>query len=420
MRGVTARAVLAPPLLALAERLMTHVRAGTLDLSPASTTLPVDRYGSRERLGREQATLFRRYPIAIAAASELATPGTCLRHDALGLPLVLLADETGEPHCFLNVCRHRGMRLVADDAPCRRKALVCPYHGWTYGLDGALRHVPHAEAFPGLDAGAHGLVALPLERRHGLLWVHPTPGATLALADFLGSLDDDLASFDLAHHVLYRRVDTVRRANWKLVIDAFLEAYHLRVLHKDTIYRFFLDAAAVSDFVGPHVRSVTARRAVAAGEHDGVDLRELFTFTHFVFPNSVFIFHPDYVSHVTVFPVDVDQVRWVHSMLVQEALAGPEHAPHWDRTLALIEETVFQREDLVAAEGIQAGVAAGANTTVLFGRLEGALHHFHAAVERALRDQSPRLRTNTPKSPPHTVDEDPPTVEDGRGAPGAV
>ncbi len=375
---------LAAPLQALADRLVTHVRAGTLDLCPDSTALPVDRYASPERLGRERATLFRRYPIPIAAASELATPGTCLRHDALGLPLLLVADEAGAPHCFLNVCRHRGMRLVGEDTPCRRKAFVCPYHGWTYGLDGALRHVPHAEAFPDLDAEAHGLTSLPLERRHGLLWVHPTPGASLAVAEYLGALDGDLASFGLADHVLYRRVDAVRRANWKLVIDAFLEAYHIRVLHRDTIYRFFLDGQAVSDFVGPHVRSVTARRPAASREGDGLDVRERFTFTHFVFPNSVLIYHPDYVSHVAVFPVGVDRLRWVHSMLVPASQAGPEHAAHWDRTLALIEETVFQREDLVAAEGIQAGVTSGANASILFGRLEGALAHFHATIERAL------------------------------------
>ena len=373
-----------PNLLCLAERLVGHLGAGTLEMAPDESTLPVSHYSSDERLARERATLFRRYPIAIGHASELETPGTCIRHDALGVPLILVQGEDG-PRCFLNVCRHRGMRVVSEEGACRRKAFVCPYHGWTYGLDGTLVHVPHAEAFPDLRPEAHGLVAVPLESRHGLLWVRPTPGEPLALDEFLGPIAEDLDAFALADHVLYRRIDTVRRANWKLVIDAFLEAYHIRVLHRETIYRFFLDARAVSDFVGPHVRSVAARRAAAAlaGTPPATwDLREDFTFTHFVFPNSVFIFHPDYVSHIAVFPVDVDHVRWVHAMLVPRALA--DRRAHWDRTLALIEETVFQREDLFAAEGIQAGLRSGANDTVTFGRLEFALRHFHQTIERAL------------------------------------
>ncbi|MBI3770720.1 MAG: aromatic ring-hydroxylating dioxygenase subunit alpha [Deltaproteobacteria bacterium] len=376
-----------PNLLRLAERLLAHIKADTLEMAPDQWTLPVSHYCSDERLARERETLFRRYPIVVAHASELDAPGSCLRHDALGVPLLLVRGEDSRVRCFLNVCRHRGMRLVSEDGACRRKALVCPYHGWTYGLDGTLLHVPHAEAFPELRPETRGLVSVALESRHGLLWVRPTPGPALDLDTFLGPIADDLESFALSTHVVYRRIDTVRRANWKLVIDAFLEAYHIRVLHRDTIYRFFLDARAVSDFVGPHVRSLAARRAAKAlvgTPPSAWDLREHFTFTHFVFPNSVFIFHPDYVSHITVFPVDADHVRWVHAMLVPSAVATEDRRPHWDRTLALIEETVFQREDLFAAEGIQTGLRSGANQSVTFGRLESALHHFHATIERSL------------------------------------
>jgi len=375
-------------LLRLAERLVGHLAADTFEMAPGQSTLPVSRYHSEERLACERATLFRRYPIAVAPAAELQ-PGTCLRHDALGVPLLLVRDEHGEARGFLNVCRHRGMRLVNDAGVCRRKALVCPYHGWTYGLDGGLRNVPHADAFPGIEARDHGLVGVPLAERHGLLWAVPTPDGGLDLDAYLGPIGADLDAFGLAEHVLYRRIDTVRRANWKLVIDAFLEAYHIRVLHRDTIYRFFLDARAASDFVGPHVRSVAARRPAAdlAGTPPRTwDLREHFTFTHFVFPNSVFIFHPDYVSHIAVYPVDVDSVRWVHAMLIPEALATEDRRAHWDKTLTLIEETVFQREDLFAAEGIQAGVRSGANEHVTFGRLEYVLRHFHEQLDRALAD----------------------------------
>jgi phenylpropionate dioxygenase-like ring-hydroxylating dioxygenase large terminal subunit len=375
-------------LVGLAARLVEQLGSETLEMAPAQSSIPASDYYSDERHAREQATLFRHYPIAVAHASEVGA-GTCRRHDALGVPLLLIRDDAGVVRGFLNVCRHRGMRVV-DEETCRRKALVCPYHGWTYGLDGALRHVPHAEAFPDMRPDAHGLVAVPLVERHGLLWACPTPGRALDLDAYLGPIGAELDAFGIGSHVLYRRIDTVRRANWKLVIDAFLEAYHIRVLHRDTIYRFFLDARATSDFVGPHVRSVTARRPAAklVGTPPATwDLREDFTFTHFVFPNSVFIFHPDYVSHITVFPLDPDHLRWSHAMLVPEAYATEAQSSHWDKTLALIEETVFQREDLFAAEGIQAGLRSGANATITFGRLEHGLAHFHAAIARALESR---------------------------------
>jgi phenylpropionate dioxygenase-like ring-hydroxylating dioxygenase large terminal subunit len=373
-------------LVRLAERLVGNIAAEAYEMSPDQWTLPVSRYHSDDRLARERATLFRRHPIAVGPASELE-PGTCLRHDALGVPLLVARDERGTLHGFLNVCRHRGMRLVDEDGVCRRKGLVCPYHGWTYGLDGTLRHVPHADAFPDVDTGGHGLVAVPVAERHGLVWVLPTPGAGLDVDAYLGAIGADLDAFRLADHVLYRRIDLVRRANWKLVIDAFLEAYHIRVLHRDTIYRFFLDARAASDFVGPHVRSVAARRPAAelAGTPSAAwDLREHFTFTHFVFPNSVFIFHPDYVSHIAVYPVDADHVRWMHAMLIPASEATEQRCAHWEKTLTLIEETVFQREDLFAAEGIQAGVRSGANDVVTFGRLEFVLRHFHTTIDQAI------------------------------------
>ena len=208
----------------------------------------------------------------------------------------------------------------------------------------------------------------------------PTPAPAPPLADFLGTVDADLASFDLASHVLYRRIDTVRRANWKLVIDAFLRRT-ISVLHRDTIYRFFLDASRIADFVGPHVRSVTAPRG--GGDAEGVDLREALH----VHPLRV----PELDVHLP------PRLREPHRRLPRRRGSGAESTrcscprrrparvrPALGSHAALIEETVFQREDLFAAEGIQAGIASGANARVTFGRLEGALAHFHATIEREL------------------------------------
>ena len=373
-----------PALQRLAERLAADVAAQRMQLGECGTA-PVSRYLTEDWLAQERAKLFRAKPVILAHASELPESGACLRHDALGVPLLLTRDKNGALHGFLNVCRHRGMRLMEDNT-CVRKTLVCPYHGWTYELSGQLRHVPHAEVFDGLDAAKQGLREIPVAERAGLIWGIAQPDATMDLDAWLGPIADELEFFGLGDAAIYRRTDVVRNCNWKLVIEAFLEAYHIRVLHRDTIYRFFLDSAAASDLVPPHVRSVAARRRIteAAGAPEHWDLRELCTFTYFVFPNSVFIFHPDYSSLITLYPLAPNRTRWVHSMLVPAALNTEEHRPHWEKTYELIEQGVFQREDLFAAEGIQAGMDSGANDTLRFGQLEFLLTQFHRSIEQEL------------------------------------
>lgn len=373
------------PVVALFARMREHAARGSLDLG-ASASIPSSHYFSDERLQQEREALFRRYPLVVGHVSGL--PAASARAlDAGGQPVLLVRDETGTVRAFLNVCRHRGMRLLAgEDGVCEKRSLVCPYHGWTYALDGRLKHFLHAEAFPGLKPEEHGLVELPCAVRYGLVWVCTTPGSPPDIARHLDGIDQELNWF-LGNSVLFRRVDVVRAANWKLIIDAFLDGYHIRVLHRDSIYPFFVDALAVSESVGPHIRSAAARRKISEAvplPEAQWDLREHCTFTHFVFPNTVFIFHPDYASVITAFPVDADHLRWVHQMLIPAGQNTEVRRPHWEKTFQLIEQTVFQREDLFAAEGIQAGLRSGANAELLIGRLEHPILAFHKAIQQAI------------------------------------
>ena len=112
---------------------------------------------------------------------------------------------------MLNVCRHRGTRLV-NETQGTAKAFVCRYHAWTYDLEGHLGHVPLERCFPTLERDDAALTELPIESRHGFLWVLPTPRATLDVASWLGDVDDDLASFGLSDHVVLHRSTKVREA----------------------------------------------------------------------------------------------------------------------------------------------------------------------------------------------------------------
>ena len=129
-------------------------------LDDAVTTSPVARYTCPERFSRERQALFRALPAIVAHSSELAGSDSFLTRDFAGLPLLLTRDSEGAVHAFLNVCRHRGTRLVDAANGCRRR-FVCPYHAWTWDNRGALKGIPHeAVGFPGIDKGALGLKRL--------------------------------------------------------------------------------------------------------------------------------------------------------------------------------------------------------------------------------------------------------------------
>ncbi len=377
------------------ERIRAQLVAARLDWRDSTepvARIPVENYFSAEVRDAEIERLFRPLPLIVGHASELP-PGHVLAHDEYGVPMLLTRDADGRFRAFLNVCRHRGMRLVDAATEALPKAsIVCPYHGWTYRLEGSLRHRLHAEAFDACDASAESLVALPAEERHGLLWVVPSPDATIDVAAHLCGLDGELPFYGIAGLRPFRTVRAEYPANWKLIIDAFLEAYHIRVLHKDTIYPFFADGLTAAERFGPHIQSLVARRAAEAWAKsadaplpgDMASLCELATPSQVVFPNAITIFHPDYLSLVTLYPVGPETLSWTHRMLIPADRATPDWTPHWEKTFRLIEEGVFRKEDIACAIGIQRGLKSGANDHLTAGRAEQAVGWFHGDVAREL------------------------------------
>jgi phenylpropionate dioxygenase-like ring-hydroxylating dioxygenase large terminal subunit len=399
---------LTPTLASQLERIRDQVQEGRLEWQATGedvTLVPVESYTSAARRDAEVEHLFRPLPLIAGHGSELKA-GQVLGNDDYGVPMLLARDADGRFRAFLNVCRHRGMRLVESTGAAQSRAsVVCPYHGWTYKLDGALRNRLHAEAFDRHCGGAaEDLVPLPAEERHGLLWVVPAPGATIDVAAHLGGLDAEMPFFGIERLAHFRSVSADYPANWKLIVDAFLEAYHIRVLHKDTIYPFFADAMTATVRFGPHIQSLVARLAGeewarqprgAAGAEPPSDmdaLCELATPSQVIFPNTITIFHPDYLSLVTLYPVAAGTLRWTHRMLIPADRATPDCVPHWEKTFRLIEEGVFQKEDIACAIGIQKGLASGANRFLTAGRAERGLGWFHEDVAARVATKTPELR----------------------------
>ncbi|WP_095011346.1 aromatic ring-hydroxylating oxygenase subunit alpha [Tsuneonella mangrovi] len=366
--------------LALAEA----VARGEQRKDAGVTRVPTEVYTDPDHFAREKSALFDRLPQVIAPSALLPEPGMVVPHDSTGRQLLITRDKAGEIHVFHNVCRHRGTRLVeGTEAECAAR-LVCPYHAWTYRLDGTLLALPRPDTFPGMDKADYHLAELPSCEAGGLIWFSPAPEADFTHARMIG---EDMAAFDAANHYLFRRKTHTVRGNWKLIMDAFLESYHVLRLHANTIGPFFKDGVTSGDFIGPHARSAVGR----AEELEGIDLtdmpslRRYVTFAYQLLPATIIIPSPDYINVMVLMPQAHDLTLVEDFMLIPEAPATDKARDHWERSWALLDGGVFASEDFRAAELGQQGLETGVVKELTLGTLEGGINRFHETVMEALR-----------------------------------
>lgn len=240
-----------------------HIDAGTTDLADTVGFNPAGAYACPQRLARESALLFRRYPLLMGLSNQILQPGDHFTDDLSGIPILMVRGKVGRARAFHSVCWHRGARVAEGCG--RQDNFVCPYHGWTYGLEGELRGTPDQRNFPGVDRAAYGLAPPPLAERHGLLWVRPSvgpQGLEIDAQGFLGELDAEFASFGLSAYQRYETRQIRRQMNWKLVIDTFLKSYHFSVLHRDSVATLFHPNLCLFKPFGPHLREALPRRSL--------------------------------------------------------------------------------------------------------------------------------------------------------------
>ncbi|MEL7368985.1 MAG: aromatic ring-hydroxylating dioxygenase subunit alpha, partial [Myxococcota bacterium] len=291
----------------------------TFVMSDQVYKIPVSRYTDAKTYDREMSTVFRDYPQLAGHACHLKEPGSFLLSDWPAFPFVVVRGNDGVLRGFLNQCRHRGARLLSQDSEktCI-KAFVCPFHNWVYELDGSLRSINRDYMFPNLDRSQYGLVELPVLERAGLVWIHPQPGASIALDDFLGPMADDIDHFGIDELVSYRKSIVVRKANWKLLIKTYLEGYHVPFLHRTTISESFKKAVIAPLEYGKHIRLCASRTNifdVANQPEDNWRILDFASVYYSLFPQAFFILHPDYVSINMFHPLGPERTLWTHEML---------------------------------------------------------------------------------------------------------
>ena len=342
---------------------------------------PYTVYTDPERFLREQASIFEQLPVPVTVSALLPEAGAFVANDIYGVPLLLSRDRDGKVHAFLNVCRHRGAKIIEGCDPVKAGRVICPYHAWTYGLKGELVGIPRQETFPSLRKEDLGLIELTCHEAGGLVWVCLKKGISTPMLEGSDAIDADLKALGLDGMSLYGHRTYDLKANWKLVLEPFMESYHIQRLHRNTVAPLFTDNANLMDFFGLHSRSVSGRIEFVPSEVDLSSDRLHKTITHAynLFPNTVIVTSPYFISVMIVAPHGVDSTVVEYFMLTPEPADSPKGEDLFARSYAYQDE-IF-REDFGAAVIQQAGLAIGGIDRVHFGGLERQIGPFHTAVE---------------------------------------
>lgn len=373
---------------ALMARVLRHLADGTTDLAPEVQRNLASSYSCPERLQQEETILFQNLPLVMAMSCQLPNPGDRLTNDLTGIPVLVVRGEDGRIRAFVNSCSHRGARLAEGSSHGRN--FVCPYHAWTFNLEGQLKGIPDERSFPGVNKCAHGLTPLPASEHNGMIWVVPNPDAPLDLdiGGYLGGLDEELGSFDLAKHHHYECREIRHKMNWKLAIDTFLEPYHLGVLHRNTVAPLFFSNICLFDSFGKHLREVLVRRSVETQKEIPPAEQDLIahnTLVYVLFPNTVFVVQVDHIETWRVYPIKgkVDECVMYLDFFTPNPIDSDSARRYWSRNMDLTIRTVCE-EDFPTCEGMQVAFGSGARKEIVYGRNEPALAHFQRTVRQTL------------------------------------
>lgn len=347
--------------------------------------IPVSNYIDPERYEAELKAVWRSVPVIAAPSVLLAEPKSVFQVTIAGMPVLLTRNKDGEIRAFANVCTHRGMKLCTSKKAEKVPRLICPYHAWTFDLDGKLIGLPRAEIFPGLDKSKLGLRALPVREAGGLIWVGLDPDKEPDFSTVEGELADDLNSMRFGKTHLYDHVSFSVKANWKLVMDSMLDSYHVLRLHKNSLAQFSNDSENQIDRIGLHIRNAAHRsrfeRKLISPNHE--DLRKIMIFSYTPFPNGIIVVSPGYISLGVVRPIAVDECVVDYYMLAHKAPETEQDEDRLKRSLDLMTQ-VFANEDYWAAAMCHEGLSSGVISEVQLGGMEIQIRMFQDAVSECL------------------------------------
>ena len=360
-------------------------RQGYPEGFPALPEVPVARYTDPRFYDLEMARFWPATWLHAGHVSEIPETGSYKLFQQLGQSVIISRAADGTVQAFHNVCRHRASPVLTEPRGKARR-FVCPYHAWTYGLDGSLQKVPEERDFACLDKAAKGLVPVRCGTLRGMIFIN-LDGTAPPLADYFAATDRELGDFPLEEMVMLKEITVEMDCNWKAALDNFLEMYHVPTVHAKSIAPYLNPASfLVSLYEHGHARFATRKRgANTIFEVDRpVSERppELFrehTIALPMFPNSFMAIDPVGFGWQTWWPVSQTKSVMVFSLM---GWKGDEDPAFLDTMV--VQVNAIAAEDVRLFGDLQRSLDSGVMKSIVMGYQERALYWYQEEIDRKI------------------------------------
>jgi phenylpropionate dioxygenase-like ring-hydroxylating dioxygenase large terminal subunit len=370
--------------LQLGDHLKALIEQGPVPASTPATDIDTEVYRSVE-CHRAELSALAASPAAAALSSDVAEPGDFVTLELGGVPVIVARDRDGIVRAMVNSCAHRGATVERRPAGSAR-VFSCAFHGWSYDIDGALRAVADAALFSS-EGCDRGLRALGCEERHGIVWVTANPDVkTKAVAEWLGhELDCLMSDLGLGEMVGHASTEYDLACNWKLLTDGFLEIYHLKYLHRNSIAPYFPANLMRFDRTGDHFLGWLPKNRLVTQltERPRADWRVLdqLTGAMVLVPGTVVQWQAGHVELFSLRPDPTHPGRSRVRLMMMVPKQRVAETDLWDRNWERVCVTIPD-EDFAAAVDVQRNIDAGAAASIQIGANERRLVDHLDAVRK--------------------------------------
>ena len=379
-------------------KLVQHVGNGrTTDMAAAPLRVSKAIFTDPARLDAEKKELFAKLPLVAGLSAEIPQAGDTLLFDGNGVSIIVIRDKDGYANAFLNICTHRASQLLKE---CGRvDHISCPFHGWTFDLQGSLVAQPGSEGFSGIERKELGLIRVPCAELHGLIFIRATSDGTSRkdfeseAAAFLGNFGYELSLLELDTYAPGKSGMLEAKANWKYMAETFAEGYHFAALHPNSVGEMLYTNVAACQTFGRHHRICYAPKSYQelVGKPES-EWPEVDAFVYSIFPNTQLLVGiprtepgPDTLQLHRIYPDTTSTARSHYTIYVKADFMATDGGREYAAMVYDLGSHIVGTEDFAIAAAAQRMLnAAPDDFKVTYGRNEILIQHYQRNLAEAI------------------------------------